>query len=144
MLLKEHFQETIARLGLDDLESEQERQLAEIIWHRCEAAFMQSSPQTAALLKPRSYGYFTKTERLTLQEVQFLNQLFAEMLTISSYNLSGLKEGIQECWLLCDPDDSKTKENFDILNKLRTKQRKYKKLHKQLATIQHKLKKSRT
>ncbi len=142
MLLKQHFQDTVARLGLDDLESEQERAIAEIVWHRCEAAMMQQSPQTAALLKKR-YVHSSFDAQLTRQEVQFLNQVFASMLTISSYNIRELKGAIQEYWLQCDPDNSETQEHFEHLNQLRSLQRKFKKSHNQLATIQRKLKKSR-
>ena len=139
MLLKEQFEATIARIGIED---DTDYDLASIIWKRCEDAMIGKTSQEPVLLhKPNKYR--TKNEQLTLQEIQFLNGMFAEMLTISSYNTNELKAAIQECWLLCDPDDPKTQENFDYLNQLRNLQRKFKKAHSQLAAIQRKLKKSR-
>lgn len=139
MLLKEQFEHTIARIGIED---DTDYDLASIIWKRCEDAMIGKTSQEPVLLhKPTKYR--TKNEQLTLQEVQFLNGMFAEMLTISSYNISELKAAIQEYWLQCDPDNSETQDNFDHLNQLRSLQRKFKKAHSQLAAIQRKLKKSR-
>lgn len=139
MLLKEQFEATISRIGIDD---DNDYDLASIIWKRCEDAMIGKTSQEAALLHKVSQ-YQPKGEQLTLQEIQFLNQIFAGMLTISSYNIRELKAVVQECWLLCDPDDDKTQENFEYLNQLRSLQRKFKKSHNQLAAIQRKLKKNR-
>ena len=139
MLLKEQFEHTIARIGVED---DTDYDLASIIWKRCEDAMIGKTSQEPVLLHKQT-KHHTRSEQLTLQEIQFLNAMFAEMLTISSYNISELKAAIQECWLLCDPDDPKTQENFDYLNQLRNLQRKFKKAHSQLAAIQRKLKKSR-
>lgn len=139
MLLKEQFEATIARIGIQD---DTDYDLASIIWKRCEDAMIGKTSQEPVLLH-KPIKYHTKNEQLTLQEIQFLNQLIASMLTISSYNVGELKAAIQECWLLCDPDDNKTQENFEYLNQLRSLQRKFKKSHSQLATIQRKLKKNR-
>lgn len=139
MLLKEQFEATISRIGVDD---DTDYDLASIIWKRCEDAMIGRTSQEPTLLVQQT-KYQPKGEQLTLQEIQFLNQLIASMLTISSYNVGELKAAIQECWLLCDPDDDKTQENFEYLNQLRSLQRKFKKSHTQLATIQRKLKKSR-
>lgn len=139
MLLKEQFEATIARIGIED---DTDYDLASIIWKRCEDAMIGKTSQEPVLLhKPTKYR--TKNEQLTLQEIQFLNQVFASMLTISSYNIRELKGVMQEYWLQCDPDNSETQEYFDYLNQLRSLQRKFKKSHSQLATIQRKLKKSR-
>ena len=139
MLLKEQFESTIARIGIDD---DTDYDLASIIWKRCEDAMIGKTSQEPVLLtKPSKFK--PATEQLTLQEVQFLNDMFAKMLTIGSENLNAMKDAIQEAWLLCDPDDEKTQENFKLLNDFRTTQRKWKKLHNQLANIQRKLKKSR-
>ena len=139
MLLKEQFEATIARIGIQD---DTDYDLASIIWKRCEDTMIGKTSQEPVLLH-KPIKYHTKNEQLTLQEIQFLNGMFAEMLTISSYNLGELKAAIQEHWLVCDPDNSETQDNFDHLNQLRSLQRKFKKSHSQLATIQRKLKKSR-
>lgn len=139
MLLKEQFEATIARIGIED---DIDYDLASIIWKRCEDAMIGKASQEPVLLHKQT-KHRTRNEQLTLQEIQFLNDLFASMLSIGSYNLSELKAAIQECWLLCDPDDSKTQENFNHLNQLRNFQRRVKKANKQLAEIQRKLKKSR-
>lgn len=139
MLLKEQFEATIARIGIED---DTDYDLASIIWKRCEDAMIGKTSQEPVLLHKQT-KHRTRNEQLTLQEIQFLNQLFAEMLTLSSYNQSELKFVIQEYWQRCDPENPKTQEIFDALNELRTKQRKFKKLHNHLANIQRKLKKSR-
>ena len=139
MLLKEQFESTIARIGIED---DTDYDLASIIWKRCEDAMIGKTSQEPVLLHKKT-KYRVRNEQLTLQEIQFLNQLFAEMLTLSSYNQSELKYVIQEYWQRCDPENPNTQEIFDALNQLRSKQRKFKKLHNHLASIQRKLKKSR-
>lgn len=142
MLMNKQFNATVDRLGIDSEYNAGEYDLATIIWKRCEDAMIGKTSQKPALLH-KQLRYTPKDEQLTLQEIQFLNGMFAEMLTISSYNISELKAVIQEFWLQCDPDNSQTQEFFDHLNQLRSLQRKFKKSHNQLATIQRKLKKSR-
>ena len=142
MLMNKQFNATVARLGIDSEYNAGEYDLATIIWKRCEDAMIGKTSQEPALLHKQTQ-YTPKGEQLTLQEIQFLNQIFAGMLTISSYNIRDLKEVTQEFWLQCDPDNSETQEYFDHLNQLRSLQRKFKKAHSQLAAIQRKLKKSR-
>ena len=142
MLMNKQFNATVARLGIDSEDNAGEYDLATIIWKRCEDAMIGKTSQEAALLHKQTQ-YTPKGDQLTLQEIQFMNDLFAEMLTISSYNIRELKGVLQEYWLQCDPDNSETQEYFDHLNQLRSLQRKFKKSHSQLATIQRKLKKSR-
>lgn len=141
MLLKEQFEATIARIGIED---DTDYDLASIIWKRCEDAMLGKTSQEAALLsKATKLKRTGQVEQLTLQEVQFLNDLFAEMLSIGSENLEEIKAAVQKAWLNCNPDDEKTEPWFRILNELRNKQRKWKKAQKQLSEIQRKLKKSR-
>lgn len=141
MLLKEQFEHTIARIGIED---DTDYDLASIIWKRCEDAMLGKTSQEAALLsKATKLKQTGQVEQLTLQEVQFLNDLFAEMLSIGSENLEEIKGAVQKVWLNCNPDDEKTEPWFRILNELRNKQRKWKKAQKQLSEIQRKLKKSR-
>ena len=139
MLLKEQFEATLARIGVVD---DSDYDLASIIWKRCEDAMLGKTSQEPALLtKPSKFK--PAPEQLTLQEVQFLNQLFAEMLTTGADNLNGIKVIIQDMWVHCDPEDENTKPYFTGLNNLRDKQRTWKKAQKQLSEIQRKLKKSR-
>lgn len=140
MLMKDQFQDTVARLGLDENASSLERDLAELVWMRCESAFLQKSPQKPVLLKKASR---LKQKHLSLTDIQFLTAFFSDVLRHCEVTSQHLKNEIQKVWLLCDPEDEKTKENFEYLNYLRETQRKNKKSINKLADIQHKMKKLR-
>lgn len=140
MLMNKQFNTTMERLGVDSELNAGEYDLATLVWHRCEAAFMKRSAQAPALLKSDKLDL---SQSLTRQEIQFLTDLFSSMLSLSEINLHEVKNDVQEYWSACDPENSDTLPFFNALNELRDLQRKWKKAHKQLSTIQHKLKKNR-
>ena len=142
MLMKSQFQDTMSRLGLDEDTNTLERDLAEIVWMRCEAAFLQKSSQTAALLENAKINHI-KQNQLNRQEIQFLTTVIAALLSSGHDKMCILKDNIAEAWLLCDPEDKETAENFQYLNRLRNYQRDGKTTMIKLANIQRKLKKLR-
>lgn len=143
MILKKEFEATVSRLGLD---SEVDQTLAEIIWERCEAAHTHRSSQTATLLKPTkklAKSFQRDTEALTQSELQFLTKFIADVQNKVYLIFPELKYQIQEAWMLCDPDDESTKENFKILNELKTFRNAVKEQNNKISNVQRKLKKMR-
>lgn len=142
LVLDKQFQETLQRLGLT---TEVDQYLAEIVWQRCEAAHANKSSQTAALFKTKTVKQKIKKEKpvLTQNELQFLTDLIKNSQSHDSGFYSTLNFRIQECWLLCDPDDASTSQNFKDLNRMKEFKRRYKEHHNKLCNIQRKLKKMR-
>lgn len=138
MILKNEFNATVDRLGLSE---EVDQCLAEIIWERCEAAHANKSSQVAALLKTKKERI--KREGLSQSEIQFITGMIARTQNLSQDFFHSINNDIQGAWLLCDPDDETTQENFEILNSLKNIKRKAKEEYKKLANVQHKLKKMR-
>jgi hypothetical protein len=145
MILKPEFANMVDRMGLED----GELALAEIVWQRCEKAMQQKPQQEAVLVSDKlqkflqTYAYNHRSVALTTDELHWLTTMFTTFLRLGEDNLAAIKEEIQGAWLLCDPDDPKTEDNFAYLNELRTIQQKWKKSHKRLSSIQTKLKKNR-
>lgn len=140
MELKKEFAHMVDRMGLED----GELALAEIVWKKAERAMQGLPVQEAVLLKePLVFAPERETNELTREDVQFLTKMLSDMLSIAQCNSETLKAEIQYVWLLCDPDDEETKNNFNTLNSLRNYQRKVGRMTRKLEKIQHKLKKQR-
>lgn len=138
MEMKREFLHMVDRMGLED----GELSLAEIVWQKAERAMQGKPTQEAVLLKSEYVGK-SNSNALSREEIQFLSGLLRDMLNTAQTNSAALREIIQEVWLLCDPDDEKTKENFEHLNEIRSYQRKVYAMMRKLEKIQHKLKKQR-
>lgn len=138
MEMKREFLHMVDRMGLEDAELA----LAEIVWQKAERAMQGKPVQEAVLLKSEYVGK-SNPHALSREEVQFLTMILTDMLRTSQQNMRNMRASMQEVWLLCDPDDEKTQENFEILNYLRSVQRKISPMIRKLEKIQHKLKKQR-
>lgn len=138
MEMKREFLHMVDRMGLED----GELALAEIVWQKAERA-MQGKPTQEAVLLKSEFTPVRQPEILTREEIQFLSGVLRDMLNTAQINSARLREVIQEVWLLCDPDDEKTKENFEHLNEIRSYQRKVYAMMRKFEKIQHKLKKLR-
>lgn len=138
MELKKEFTHMVDRMGLE----EAELALAEIVWNKAERA-MQGLPMQEATLLKQPFTLEPKSNELTREDMQFLTNLITYCLRTGQHATECIKDEIQQVWLLCDPDDDKTKDNFTALNNLRTYQRKVRATMRKLEKIQHKLKKSR-
>ncbi len=138
MEMKREFLHMVDRMGLED----GELALAEIVWQKAERA-MQGKPVQEAVLLKSEFTPARQPQALTREEMQFLSGVLRDMLNVAQNNMVGLRGAIQEAWLLCDPDDEKTEENFQLLNQLRTYQRKVSVMMRKFEKIQHKLKKLR-
>lgn len=140
MEMKREFLHMVDRMGLE----EAELALAEIVWQKAERA-MQGKPAQEAILLKQPYVAIKDYQEhdLTRQEVQFLSMILADMLGTAQVNMLKLKSKIQEAWLLCDPEDKTTAENFEYLNHLRSHQRRVSAMMRKFEKIQRKLKKSR-
>jgi len=145
MILKPEFAHMVDRLGLED----GELALAEIVWEKAERAMQGKPLQEPVLLSNKleqflkSYSYAHRSVSLTTEELQTLTQGLSEVLSADELVLANLKVRIDQCWQKSNPDDEESKPYFDMMNFYRTKQRKMKKQHKVLATIQHKLKQAK-
>lgn len=140
MELKKEFAHMVDRMGLEDAELS----LAEIVWQKAERAMQGLPVQEAVLLKEQFvFAPERTTNELTREEVQFMCKFITELLNTGQENMKRLRSDIQAVWLLCDPDDDKTSENFVALNNLRTYQRRVSPMLRKLEKIQHKLKKQR-
>lgn len=140
MLMQSQFQDTVSRLGLDS--TSVERDLAELIWMRCEAAFQQKSPQVATLLKAKKKLKYSE-QPLTQQELQSLTDLISDLLFVGNTKMQNLKTAIKNTWLVCDRDNPNTKHYFEQLNQLRDYKRMADQSMRRMEKIQHKLKKLR-
>lgn len=138
MEMKREFLHMVDRMGLED----GELALAEIVWQKAERAMQGKPTQEPVLLKSQHFGKSNENS-LSREEVQFLTMMITDLLNTAQINMSALKVSIQEAWLVCDPEDEKTKENFEALNNLRSHQRKISPMMRKLEKIQHKLKKQR-
>lgn len=138
MEMKREFLHMVDRMGLED----GELALAEIVWQKAERAMQGKPTQEAVLLKSEYVGK-SNPHALSREEVQFLTMMITDMLNTEQVNMYALKAAIQEVWLVCDPEDEKTKQNFEALNHLRSVQRKIARMMRKLEKIQHKLKKQR-
>lgn len=138
MEMKREFLHMVDRMGLEDAELA----LAEIVWQKAERAMQGKPVQEAVLLKSQHIGK-SNPHVLSREEVQFLTMMITDMLNTAQVNMYALKAAIQEAWLVCDPEDEKTKQNFEALNHLRSVQRKIAPMMRKLEKIQHKLKKQR-
>jgi hypothetical protein len=145
MILKPEFLHMVDRMGLDD----GELALAEIVWQKAERA-MQGKPVQEPVLTSsklqqflKSYAHTHRQLSLTTEELQFLVRFMQDFLTMSEGSMDDVKNYVQTLWQECNPDDPDTEHAFQELNDVRGLQRKLKKQHKTLATIQHKLKQAR-
>ncbi len=138
MEMKREFLHMVDRMGLED----GELSLAEIVWQKAERA-MQGKPTQEAVLLKAEHTIESNPHVLSRQEVQFLTMMITDMLNTAQINMYKLKQATQNAWLLCDPEDETTKENFEGLNHLRSYQRKISPMMRKLEKIQHKLKKQR-
>lgn len=138
MLMKHEFQQTCARLGLEDHELD----LAEIIWSKCEHAFQGGSVQDAALLTKPQVRIRVNQETLTRQDMQYLSNVLSKALTQGENFKQSAKRSADALWRKCDKNDPETAEYFSQLNRLRNFQRNMKRAFNKLAVIQSKLKRS--
>jgi hypothetical protein len=145
MILKPEFLHMVDRMGLDD----GELALAEIVWQRCEKVMQGKPTQEAALVSSKlqqflkSYAHTHRQVSLTTEELQTLTQGLSEVLCADEVMLTNLKVRIDQLWNKSNPDDKDSETYFNLMNLYRNDQRKLKKQHKTLATIQHKLKQAR-
>lgn len=145
MILKPEFVNMVDRMGLED----GELALAEIVWQRCEKAMQGKPLQESVLLSSKlqnflaSYSHSHRSVSLTTEELQALTQGLSEVLSADEDALSFVKGRIDAYWQKSNPDDPTTEAYFNTMNYYRNQQRKLKKQHKTLATIQHKLKQAR-
>lgn len=134
------------RMGL----AEEERNLAEIVWKQCEKTMTGKGGQTAVLFGGEVVNFETRST-VILHNVEFLtNEDIDFMVSINRNALTQIEEvkkllnlDIQKHWLLCDPDNPDTIEDFAWLNALKTLKRKIKHQSNTLASIQRKLKKAK-
>ena len=145
MILKPEFANMVDRMGLED----GELALAEIVWQRCEKAMQQKPQQEAALVSDKlqkflqTYAYNHRSVAFTTDELHWLTAMFSHFLRLGEEDLVEMKKEIQNTWLVCNPDDPSTEEAFEYLNELRVIQKKWRKSHKRMSSIQAKLKKNR-
>jgi hypothetical protein len=145
MILKPEFAHMVDRMGLEDAELA----LAEIVWEKAERA-MQGKPVQEPVLTNnklqdflKSYSHTHRAVSLTTEELQSLTKGLSEVLAADEEALSFIKGRIDACWQKSNPDDATTEAYFNTMNFYRNEQRKLKKKHKVLATIQHKLKQAK-
>lgn len=146
MQMKSEFESLVERMGL----GEDERTLAEIFWKRAEKAVQGKPSQEAFLLGGEPVNFEVRNtvilhniEFLTNEEVDFMVSVNRQVLTNIEEAKKLLNQDIQRHWLLCDPDNPNTADDFDYLNQLKTWKRKIKNQSNKLAGIQRKLKKAK-
>lgn len=146
MQMKSEFDGLVERMGL----GEDERTLAEIFWKRAEKAIQGKPSQEAFLLggepvnfEVRSTVILHNVEFLTNEEIDFMVSTYRGALTQIEEVKKLLNRDIQRHWLLCDPDNPATADDFDYLNGLKALKRKIKRQGNTLAGIQRKLKKAK-
>lgn len=146
MQMKSEFEALVERMGL----GEDERALAEIFWKRAEKAVQGKPSQEAFLLggepvnfEVRSTVILHNVEFLTNEEIDFMVSTYRGALTQIEEVKKLLNRDIQKHWMLCDPDNPDTIEDFEWLNGLKTLKRKIKRQGNTLAGIQRKLKKAK-
>jgi hypothetical protein len=145
MILKPEFSHMVDRLGLED----GELALAEIVWEKAERAMQGKPLQESVLLSNKlehflkSYAQTHRAVSLTTEELQTLTKGISEVLSADEDALEFLKMRIDQLWQKSNPDDEESKPYFDMMNYYRNQQRKMKRQHKVLATIQHKLKQAK-
>lgn len=144
--MKSEFESLVERMGL----GEDERTLAEIFWKRAEKAVQGKPSQEAFLLGGEPVNFEVRNtvilhniEFLTNEEVDFMVSVNRQVLTNIEEAKKLLNQDIQRHWLLCDPDNPNTADDFDYLNQLKTWKRKIKNQSNKLAGIQRKLKKAK-
>ncbi len=146
MQMKSEFESLVSRMGL----GEDERTLAEIFWKRAEKA-MQGKPSQEAILlggEPVNFEFrntviLHNIETLTNEDIDFMISINRVALTKIEEVKKLINRDIQVHWLLCDPDNPNTAEDFAYLNQLKTWKRKIKNQSNKLASIQRKLKKAK-
>ncbi len=145
MILKPEFLHMVDRMGLED----GELALAELVWEKAERA-MQGKPVQEPVLTSnklqeflKSYAHTHRSVSLTTEELQSLTKGLSEVLAADEETLSLLKLQIDDLWQKSDPEDKDSETYFNMMNYFRNQQRKLKKQHKTLATIQHKLKQAK-
>lgn len=134
------------RMGL----AEEERNLAEIVWKQCEKTMTGKGGQDAVLLGGEPFNFEVRNT-VILHNIEFLtNEDIDFMVSINRGALTQIEEvkkllnlDIQRHWLLCDPDNPATANDFDYLNCLKSLKRKIKRQGNTLASIQRKLKKAK-
>lgn len=146
MQMKSEFESLVERMGL----GEDERTLAEIFWKRAEKAVQGKPSQEAFLLGGEPVNFEVRNtvilhniEFLTNEEIDFMVSVNRQVLTNIEEAKKLLNQDIQRHWLLCDPDNPNTADDFDYLNQLKTWKRKIKNQSNKLAGIQRKLKKAK-
>jgi hypothetical protein len=134
------------RMGL----AEEERNLAEIVWKHCEKTMTGKGGQEAVLLGGEPFNFevrntviLHKLETITDEEIDFMVSINRQVLTQVEEVKKLLNHDIQKHWLLCDPDNPDTIEDFKWLNGLKGLKRKVKYQGNRLASIQRKLKKAK-
>ena len=146
MQMKSEFDNLVQRMGL----GEDERTLAEIFWKRAEKAVQGKPSQEAVLLGGEPVNFEVRNtvilhniEFITNEEIDFMVSVNRQVLTNIEEAKKLLNQDIQRHWLLCDPDNPNTVDDFDYLNQLKTWKRKIKNQSNKLAGIQRKLKKAK-
>lgn len=137
MQFKSEFDAVVKSLDI----SEGDQALAKAVWLRCEAAQAGKSVQFPVLLEKQ-----LEREDLALSQsdIQVVVSVLKEILSQGETIKVIMKQQMSEVWSQCNPDDKATEPAFDRLNKMKTFYRKYKQFLNRYATIQHKLKKTKS
>jgi hypothetical protein len=146
MQMKSEFDSLVERMGL----GEDERTLAEIFWKRAEKSVQGKPTQEALLLGGEPVNFEVRNtvilhniETLTNEDIDFLVSINRVALTRVEEVKKLINRDIQVHWLLCDPDNPNTLEDFAYLNQLKSWKRKLKIQSNKLSSIQRKLKKAK-
>lgn len=126
------------RMGLTDDEYE----LAQIIWNKAVRCAEGKPLQEAALLVPNQAKKEAKPE-LTQRELQVLSSLLKSMINLLDSIREDVADEIEFLYEQCDKDAEQTEdsaEDFKLLNSYRTDQRAIKARLANLTTIQRKVK----
>ena len=138
MLMKYEFQKTCTVLGLED----HELTLAELVWTKCERAMQGHTTQTPSLLTKQPVALQRKQpeELFTREEMQFLKNLFSQVLTQGEQVKRHISTSANALWQECDKDNPETASSFEQLNNVRMLQRKVRTQMNKVAKIQGKIK----
>lgn len=142
MQMQSEFDMLVNRLGLN----EDEQNLAHVVWSKCEKTMTGKGQDAVLLVEPVAFK--TKAvpkaaDSLNNQDIDFMVSAFKAALTDGEELKKLLNLSIQQHWLVCDPENKSTEEDFMYLNQLKTAKRKLRLRTNKLASIQRKLKKAK-
>jgi hypothetical protein len=134
---KQQFQQAVSSLGL----TEEQYEIAKLVWAKAEKVLMQKPTQEAVLLKPKQELH--QEVKFTQQELQSLSSYLSSYLKLvnSVYDFS--KSSVSEMWERCDKNSTSEHNElaFSLLNSHKDNLRKIKKRKEAVEKIQRKTKK---